>query len=470
MSSVFMARRNLLLIFLFLLVAAVFQPVVAQDSGAFAIVGVDVIPMDADRVLEDQTVIVERGVVRSIGDAAATTIPATLRQIDGTDRYLMPGLTDLHVHLRNEDELVNYLAWGVTTVMHLGGSGESGAQQLQYRDETRAGRRLGPNIYTTDRILDGDPAIATGAHSVRSEADARGIVRDLKANGFDFVKIYNNVSQSVFAAIVDEAGQQDLAVIGHIPRNFDPLVALTSGLDAIAHSEELFFTYFNGPRSTENMDRTYQADLDKLPALIEVLKANDVALMPDLCFAFGNLLMWDDLDYLWEDPEFAFLHPNTASMWKRGNINRRPQIENFILREQWKYDLLQALTLAFRKAGVLQVIGTDASLPGVFPGKAAHRELTEFVKAGLSNFDALSIGTRNAGEFMRRYIDDDARFGQVLPGYRADLVLLDANPLEDIRNARTVRGVAISGRYVDRSQLDKRRAELRARYAGSLAP
>jgi tetratricopeptide (TPR) repeat protein len=202
----------------------------------------------------------------------------------------------------------------------------------------------------------------------------------------------------------------------------------------------------------------------KLPVLIEALQTNNVALMPDLCFTFGNLLMWDSLDHVWGDPEFPYLHPNTASMWKGGNINRRTEIENFILRGQWKYNLLQTLTLEFQRAGVLQVVGTDASLPGLYPGKAAHRELTEFIKAGLSNFEALSIGSRTAGEFVRRYIDEDARFGQILPGYRADLVLLNANPLEDIRNARAISGVAVNGRYFDYSELEQRRTDLRHRY------
>ena len=445
--------------------AAVFQPVIAQGADRFAIVGVDVIPMDTERVLEDQIVVVENGVIQSIGDTAATTLPDDIRQIDGTGRFLLPGLADLHVHIRNEDELVNYLAWGVTTVMHLGGSGQSGMQLLEYRNEIRTGNRPGPNIYTTNRILDGDPAIATGAHSVNSEAGARNIVRKLKADGFDFVKIYNNVSQPVFNAIVAEADAQGLPVFGHIPRNFDPLAALTSGQDAVAHSEEFFFTYFDGPRSTENMPRDYEPDLEKVPGLINILKTNNVAVMPDLCFTFGNLLMWDSLDHVWGDPEFPYLHPMTASMWKAGNINRRSEIENFVLRGQWKYNLLQRLTLSFQHAGILQVIGTDASLPGLFPGKAAHRELTELIKAGLSNFEALSVGTRNAGAFVRRYIDDEARFGQVLPGYRADLILLDQNPLEDVRNTRQIVGVAVNGRYLGISEIEKLRTDLRKRYS-----
>ncbi len=456
---------------MFVFLTFMFTPsglVQAQDDDtdtSFAIVGVNVIPMDEERILEDQTVIVSNGVIRSISDAATTALPADLTRIEGNGRYLMPGLADLHIHLRHADEFVNYLAWGVTTVMHLGGSGESAQQQLAYRESIKNGSLLGPNIYTTGRIFDGDPALPRDAHSLTTRADARRAVQDLKANGFDFIKIYNNVSRPVFEAIVAEARTQELSVIGHIPRSFDPLIALGGGQDAIAHTEELFFTYFKGPRNTENMPRDYEPDLGKLPKLIEVLVDNNVAVMPDRCFTFTNLLMWDGLDILWRDPEFPYLRPSTASLWQRGNINRRSEIENFTVREQWKYNLMQKLTLEFQKAGILQVIGTDASLPGLFPGKAVHRELTELVKTGISNFDALAIGSRNAGEFIKRYIDRDARFGQVKPGYRADLVLLTENPLEDVRHARTVSAVTVNGRYVDKSRLDERRATLRTRYA-----
>lgn len=458
------ARAVLVLLVLILRPAGLVH---AQDDDtrtSFAIVGINVIPMDEERMLENQTVIVSDGVIQSISDAATTVVPGNLIRIEGNNRYLMPGLADLHIHLRHEDELVNYLAWGVTTIMHLGGSGEAGRRLLEYRESIKNGSRLGPNIYTTDRIFDGDPPLPRNAHSLKTADDARRAVQELKEDGFDFIKIYNNVSLPVFQAIVDEARKQGLSVFGHIPRSFDALTALSGGQNAIAHTEELFFTYFKGPRSTENMPRDYEPELSKLPALIDVLVDNNVAVMPDLSFTFTDIIMWDDLDILWTDPEFPYLQPGTASMWQAGNINRRDNIENFVIREQWKYTLMQELTVKFEQAGILQVIGTDASLPGLFPGKAVHRELTELVKAGLSNFDALAIGSKNAGEFVRRYIDAEVRFGQIKPGYRADLILLDENPLEDVRNARTVNAVAINGRFIEKSQIDHRRAALRTRY------
>ena len=458
------ARAVLVLVTLMLAPAGLVHGQNDNSDTGFAIVGVNVIPMDEERILENQTVIVADGVIQSISDAGTTVVPDALTRIEGNGRYLMPGLADLHVHLQHEDEFVNYLAWGVTTIMHFGGSGESGHQQLEYRDRISAGTLLGPNIYTTDRVLDGDPALSSSALSLKTGEDARRAVQNIKANGFDFIKIYNNVSLPVFQAIVDEARKQELSVFGHIPRSFDALTALGGGQNAIAHTEELFFTYFKGPRSTENMPRDYQPDLDKLPALIDVLVDNNVAVIPDLSFTFTDMIMWDDLDILWNDPEYPYLQPGNASEWQAGNINRRDNIEDFVVREQWKYTLMQELTLRFQEAGILQVIGTDASIPGLFPGKAAHRELTELVKAGLSNFDALAVGNKNAGEFVRRYIDEDVRVGQIRPGFRADLVLLDENPLEDVRNARTVSAVVVNGRFTDKTRLDERRATLRTRY------
>jgi len=438
----------------------------AQDAGdALAVLDVTVIPMSSETLLQHRTVLVEGGRIISVEAADSAEVPDGYRRIDGAGLYLLPGLTDLHVHIRNREELFHYLAWGVTTVMHLGGSGESGATIRDYREQVKAGRLAGPNIYTTDRVLDGDPALPASAHSLTDPGEASKVVEALAEDGFDFVKIYNNVSQPVFDAIVEEADRRSVPVIGHIPRGFDPRLSLGGGQDAIAHTEELFFTWFEGPRSTEDMPRDYAPDLGSLDELIDLLLDNRVATMPDLSFTFTNLLMWDDLELVRNDPEFDYLHPATATGWMHGNLNRRDNLHNFILREQWKYDLMRRLTVEFQRAGVLQVVGTDSSLPGLFPGKAVHRELTELVKAGLSNYEALAVATRNAGEFFSRYFDGNVRSGRVEPGYQADLVLLRENPLEDVRHARSISGVMVNGRYTGREELDARRDALRRRYA-----
>lgn len=437
----------------------------AEDPPVRVFTGVTVLPMDTDRVLTDRTVLVSDGRISAVGDAGSVAIPPNALRIDGRGQYLVPGMADLHVHLRGADEYESYVANGVTTVMHLGSSPRHARELLSHRDEIRAGTRHGPNIYTTERIIDGDPPASNSAHRISTPDAARAQVATIGKDGFDFIKTYNNVSEEVFAATVAEARKQGLPVFGHIPRNFAPATAFAGGLDAVVHTEEFFFTWFRGPRSIVNMDRSYRADLSTLPELVALLQEHDVAVMPNLSFTYTNFVMWDGLENLWNDPEVRYLHPDTLFGWQVSNINRREEIENFVVRGQWKYDLMQELTREFQKAGILQVLATDASAPGLFPGKSAHRELTELVKAGLTNFEVLAIATRNAGEFVQRYIDSEARFGQLLPGYRADFVLLADNPLEDVRNMRSIRGVAVNGRWQDQAALQRGRDELAARFA-----
>ena len=464
-----MSKRPLIRMILALAALLASTAAVSADQAAtpqsFALVGVNVVPMDEERLLMDQTVIVTGGFIQSITPRGQTDVPDDVPVIAGDDRFLLPGFADLHVHITHEDDLLNYLNWGVTSVMHLGGFGVPGPVMLEHKQAIADGRLVGPSIYTTDRTLDGDPPTGNNTVVLATEEEARIEVRRLKADGYDLIKAYQSFSRPVFDALVAEAEVQGLAIVGHLPRRFDAMDAITGGQNAIAHTEELFFTYFEGPRSTVDMTHDYQVDLSRIPALIDAMLENDVAIMPDLSFTFTDHLMWDDLDLIWNDSEFDFLHPATAAMWRSGNINRREAIENFVLREEWKYDLMQELTLRFQDAGILQVVGTDSAVPGLFPGKALHRELTEFVKAGLSNFDALQIATANGGEFIRKYIDPESRIGLVQPGYKANLVLLAENPLEDVRNARTVEAVAVNGYWTDASLLTEKRTELLANYA-----
>lgn len=194
---------------------------IQPGESVLAIVGVNVVPMDEERVLNNQTVFVIGDRITLVEDSATTTIPVGAIRIAGNGRYLMPGLMDLHNHLRHSDEYVNYLKYGVTTVMHMGGSGSRGTRILEDRQRIEAGDILGPNIYATRQIFRG------GAD------DVRGRVMNLKRDGYDFVKIYNEVTYAQFKAIVDEASKQGLPVFGHIPRGFDPLMAMKEGQNAI---------------------------------------------------------------------------------------------------------------------------------------------------------------------------------------------------------------------------------------------
>ena len=422
--------------------------------------------MDREQVLENQTVIIANGLIKTISNSSDINISPTIKVIDAKGRYLMPGMADMHVHLRNSDELVNYLAYGVTTIMHMGGSSSEGKNNLKYSKEIKQGTRIGPKIYTTKRTLDGDPRASGRAYRISTPELAIKLVNDLKNEGYDFIKIYNNVPLTVFNAIVDQSIRVGLPVVGHIPRKFDALTSIGGGQDMIAHTEEFFFTYFKGPRNTKDYDKKFQPDVTLIPKLVASLKENNVAIIPNLSYGFTDFIMRDDVDILLADPEIKYVAPNLVrNEFIRGNINRRSNIENFIHRDQKKYQLSVRLTNEFQKAGILQLLGTDATQAGLFPGKSAHRELTELVKAGLSNYEALAIATKNAGIFAKENNMRDSNFGQIKTGFIADLVLLEKNPLEDIRNAKLIHGVVADGKWISMKELSRLRKNIASKYA-----
>ncbi len=448
--------------------AAIFAGSTVDSAVAqtVAFTNVNVVTMAEDGLAEGQTVIIRDGVVVEIGPVGELATPSGGDVIDGEGRYLMPGLADMHVHLGGPDEYINYLAHGVTTVMSLGGPTNRSILIRDDRDAIRRGELLGPNIIATARIFDGDPPTGGGSalHSLASPEAARAAVTELDRGGFDFAKIYNNVSREVFDAIVAEADARDLSVVGHIPRNIDPAHSLGHGMDVVAHSEEFFFTVFRGPRSTENIDKSYRPDLSISPGLVEILRDAEVFVTPNLSFSFSIQVMWDGMDNVWSDPEMAYLAPATAREWRRGNLNRRDYVEYFMFRDNLKYGLMQELTRRFQASGIPMLLGTDAPLEALFPGKSAHRELRELVKAGLTSLEALEIATRNAGDFADRHLPASERFGRVAVGYRADLLLVDDNPLDDVRNVEHISGVMVRGRWLDRSRLDELRTTLARRY------
>jgi len=435
-------------------------------SQNLAIKNATIIPMDQEQVLENQTLIITDGIITKIGNSDDVVISSDIKIIEAKGRFLMPGIADMHVHLRNEDELVNYLAYGVTTVMHLGGSSNQGKENLRYNNEIDKGTLIGPNIYTTKRILDGDPPASGGAYRIKTPERAIELVNNLKNEGYDFIKIYNNIPLTAFNAIVKESERVGLPLLGHLPRKYDALHAINNGQDMIVHTEELFFTYFKGPRSTSTYDKEFQLDVSLIPDLITSIKKNNVAIIPNLSFAFTDFIMWDDVDVLFADSEIKYVAPNLIrNEFISGNINRRSNIENFIHRDQQKYELSLDLTYKFQKAGILQLLGTDATQAGLFPGKSVHRELTELVKAGLTNYEVLSIATKNAGQFAEAHNLRDSNFGQIKLGFIADMILLEKNPLDDIRNTKRIDGVITNGKWISMEEIDGLRSKIAAKYA-----
>jgi imidazolonepropionase-like amidohydrolase len=413
---------------------------VAQGRGTFTVVGANVLPMDRDTVLLNQTVLIRDGVIRQIGPSSRVRIPAGATRIEAAGKYLMPGLADMHVHMvgpreLQEELLKMYVVAGVTTILNMRGTPE----HLALRADVRAGRVFGPNMYTVGRYVNA-PFFVT-PDSVEQEVVAQ------KRAGYDFIKMHGELSRDAYARLNAVGKREGIRIIGHAPRTLGIDAVFAERQYALAHSEEFLYDTTGSSR---------EADLPKfeprIPELTRKMVAADVWLMPNLTAYRIIGLMAQDLPAILARPEMKYLPAVVRTGWEPGNnvYTRRfgPEKAPGIFA---RHALLQKLTKAFDSAGVKLLVGTDGLNTGVVPGWSAHDELQELVDAGLSPYHALRAATANASAFL----GSSPCIGQVRVGCVADLLLLDANPLSSIGNTRRIAGVMLRGRWLSRQELDR---------------
>jgi imidazolonepropionase-like amidohydrolase len=368
---------------------------------------------------------VRDGVIVTVGPAADTPIPAGARRIEAAGRWLMPGLADFHVHPAERNDLALYVSWGVTTIANMGGYG--GAFRI-WRDSIRAGQLFGPEIYV-GYFLNG-PANVGGPQTVQTEEDARAAVVRAAELGYDFLKVYNSLTEAQYLAIMTEAQARDLPVLGHAVRSIGLERGFTLGQIGVAHAEE--YTY---------AELRTRRDSASLAWAVEFTKRHDVTLIPNLSAFEAITVQWGRpaaVDSFLAMPEARQLTDFWRAQWRERDYVTRPGSITAL-------PFLRQLTLAMQRGGVPLMLGTDSpSIPGMFAGASIHEELRLLVESGLTPYEALVAGTRAPGEFARKHFKAGPA-GVVAPGHRADLVLLAANPLESVANARHPLGVMARG-------------------------
>lgn len=429
-----------------------------QEVVAFR--GVKVVGMTGSGVSPDRTVVVEDGLIRVVGSQGEVSVPDGARVIDGQGRYLAPGLIDFHVHLRSTSELRSYLRWGVTSIVQLSGGLSGAPDVLGYREAVASGELVGPTVYASGPILDGDPPINPGVSvAITDSREARSAVRKQAARGYDLIKVYNRLPTDPLYEVVEEAHRLRMPVVGHIPRAGDRSMALQhaldAGIDVIAHGEEFFFTYFHqGVDSVLDLGEIPWRDGDEIDRVTRRVLESGSAVIPNLSFVAATRTQLDSLETLWRDPEFEHLEPEVRDLWRTGNFAQRDDAERFSRRETAKEEFLDRLTLSFSRAGVPLLLGTDASYVGLFPGASAHLELLELVDAGLPPARALAAGTVTPGTLLHEWDLSPVPVGVIAPGARADLILVDRNPLLSSGLPFDPDGVMARGRWYGRDRLD----------------
>ncbi len=412
----------------------------ALDTATTAFVNVSVLPMDRERVLRDQTVLVRAGRITAVGAANGVTVPAGARRVDGRGKFLMPGFAEMHGHVPaqagpvSERVLALYILGGVTTVRGMQGH----ANQLQFRERIRRGELLGPTL-----VLSG-PAIS-GGNTPTPTAGAQK-VRDQKAAGFDLLKIHEGLSRETYDSIAAVARQLGMPYGGHIPDAVGVRGALELRQGTVDHMD-------NYAEALDSASYPGADDAAKIAGMVAATKAAGAAIVP-------TMPLWEvlwgarDIDSLAARPENRYMPAQTVEQWRTQATNLKQQrsgegTRRYIARRM-------ALLRAMRDGGVPILFGTDA--PQIFsvPGFSVRREIETMKQAGLTNWEILVSGTRAPAEHFGRA----AEFGTVATGRRADLLLLDGNPLEDLQNFSRLSGVMVGGRWLDRGEIERRLGEM----------
>jgi imidazolonepropionase-like amidohydrolase len=406
------------------------SPFAQQQAGdsVVAFVGADVLTMRSSALTRNQTVVVRNGVIAQVGRAEQTVIPPGARRIDARGRYLMPGLTDFHVHAAERADLANYVASGVTTIAQMGGYG---GVMRAWRDSIRAGQMVGPEIYVGYYV--NGPAGLGGIPTAPTVDDARNAVIEAANRRFDFIKVYNSLTEEQFVAIMREARSHGLPVLGHAVRSIGLERGLAMGQIAVVHAEE--YTYAELRR---------RRDSASLAWAVAFTKRHDATVVPNLSAFDVITRQWGKaavVDSFFRMPEASRLSEHWRARWRSADYVTRTGTVDAL-------PFLKELALAMTRGGVRLLLGTDSpAIPGMFAGASVHEELRLLVESGLSPYEALVAGTRAPGEFAQRHLGAQPS-GLVAPGHRADLVLLAHNPFDDVRNARVPLGVMVRGNWI----------------------
>jgi len=396
-----------------------------------AIVGVTVVDVVTGEERPRQTVILVGGRIDRIGSRLA--VPTRARRVAGSGRFLIPGLWDMHTHHQatGEASLPLFVANGVVGTRDMG---SDLAFILPLRQRTRDGSLLGPKIVAAGPILDAAPADWPFRRHVGNAAEARVAVRDLKRAGVDFIKVHDQTPRDAFFAIADESAKLGIPFAGHVPSSVTVDEAAASGMASIEHlANYRIFLECSG-------DGPYS--FSKCRPLFDKLASNHVWQTPTLAF-FETI---PDLFSGKPPLHFEYASPGLRELWRKNQEGSKLSEASIAFLRGAGRSALTAVK-DMRGRGVQFLAGCD----GLVPGFCLQDELEWLTRAGLTPLEALQAATINPARYLKR----DAAEGSIQSGKAADLVLLGADPLADIRNIRTIEGVFLNGRYFDRAELDR---------------
>lgn len=445
-----------ILVLMFCFVSGIAQETTTFLKGLYAFTNVNLIPMNREQILENQTVIVSDGRITALGEAGKTNIPEGVQKIDGRGKYLMPGLTEMHGHIPGKDRpeyaenvLFLYIANGVTTVRNMLGD----QYHLELRERVNKGEIPGPDIFAASPWY-------SNQNAPNPEAGAQ-LVREHEQMGFDLLKM-GSIDRETYLQVARTAHQLSMPFGGHIPEDVGLTGALEAGQKSIDHYDRYVEFLVPEEVSLEGRSRGFFGsglidliDRDRIPLAVQKTVESKTWNVPTLSL-IEQLASEIPAEELIQSSEMRYMPRDVLEGWVKFK-------NDYKKREDFKpeataalVELRRELTKKLYDAGADIALGSDAPQFFNVPGFSIHTELKMMVASGLTAYEALLTGTRNAAD----YFGTPQEFGTVQYGRRADLILLDANPLQDVSNVQKRAGVMVRGIWYPEEVIQKRLDEI----------
>lgn len=446
---------------------------IRSQTATLVLSRVNVVDVERGTIRRDVTVTIANGRIATIDAAGGSRLPGGAHTIAAAGQYLIPGLWDMHVHWYSERYLPLFIANGVVGVRQMFGA----PLHLQWRERINRGELLGPRHIVGSTIVDGPNPVWPGSLVAATAQDGQAAVARIKRDGYDFVKVYNRLPRAAYFAIIEESLRSGMSVEGHVPAAVGVRDATAAGQRAIEHMSGLLMGASSAPHERErsdagvqlsahpgsNLDEAGRAalrfqrdrmlatyDPSKAAALIDGFRQRGTWHCPTLVVLRASAML-DDAAFT-NDSRLKYMPPSVLPSWKPD----ASPLRSWKTRADYEVDrrtlrLQMQLVVAMQRAGVNLLAGTDVLNPYAFPGFSLHDELALLVDAGLTPAQALRTATVNPARYLGKIMSQ----GTVDEGKVADLVLLDANPVEDIKATTKIAAVLLGGRVFDRAALDR---------------
>lgn len=427
---------------------------------------VSVITMKDDRVLPNQAVIIRKGIITTIGDERKVKMPRNAFEIDGTGKYLMPGLAEMHAHVPPgatslepvEETMFLYLANGITTIRGMLGH----PNHLRVRRMINNDSLLGPRFITSGPSINGN--------SVKSPESGAEMVKKQKEAGYDFLKMHPGLTNEKYDAIARTAKEMSIAMAGHVSYDVGIWKSIETGYSTIDHLDGFVEGLVPGIKDVPaqqagpfGINVAARADVSRIPELAAALKKHNVWVVPTESL-IDRMFAPDEIpEAMGQEEDMRYVSRKTVDNWVTQKRKMMDDTASFNAGAVQQFiDLRRQLIRDCYRQGVGMLLGSDAPQTFNITGFAIHNELVSMVKAGLTPYEALKMGTVSPAVFMNQA----GKFGTIEAGAAADLVLLSENPLPNIQATRKIEGVMARGKWLTREYLDQRLEKIRARHAG----